>query len=138
MNGGLLIHVLRRAIKAPFKLSGRRNRTDYIVYQVLLMLVLVLFWLSNYVLDLVGVHDFIRLLMVFPALVVYAGALISVFIAGAQRCRDIGWPGWAVFLTLIPLAGYVVWVLMLILPGTPGQNRYGMPPGLESGHVLHP
>ena len=121
-------------MKAPFTLSGRRNRADYIVYQIFLFVLVGLVWLINYSLGIIGAPWLIQWLFLFPLIVIYFGAVVSVFIAGAQRCRDIGWPGWAVFLTLIPLAGYVVWILLMVLPGTAAENRYGRPPGLDYGY----
>ena len=131
-----LMHLLRRSVNAPFTLSGRRNRTDYIVYQILLFVLVAVMWLIYYGLDVFGTPFLIQWIFLFPLIVVYLGAIISVFVAGAQRYRDIGWPGWAVFLTIIPLAGYVVWILLMVLPGAEGENRYGRTPGSEHGHEL--
>ena len=121
---------------APFTLSGRRNRTDYIVYQILLFGLVATMWLINYGLDVLGAPFLIQVIFLFPLIVVYLGAVISAFVAGAQRCRDIGWPGWVIFLTILPLAGYVVWILLIVLPGTAGENKYGQPSGSVPGYKL--
>jgi uncharacterized membrane protein YhaH (DUF805 family) len=131
-----LAYYLRRSMNAPFTLSGRRNRTDYIVYQILLIALVGAVWLIGYLFESFGAPWIIQWLFLFPTIVIYLGAAISVFIAGAQRCRDIGWPGWVVFMTLIPFAGNFVWLLMIVFPGTKGENKYGRPPGLESAHQL--
>lgn len=62
---------------------------------------------------------------------------IVVNIAGAQRCRDIGWSGWIVLLTYLPVIGLAVWLVLLFYPGTKGPNRYGPDP-LAAEEVLSP
>jgi len=108
---------------------------NYILYLIILFLIfLVVFVINHLAMD---APPSVRVMLSLPSLVVYLGILISVFAVGAQRCRDLNWPGWAVFLTITPLAGYVLSLLLLILPGTKGENRYGKPPGYESNHQLH-
>ena len=68
-----------------------------------------------------------------PAMFLLAGLIgIPVAIAGwavgAQRCRDFGWTGWAVLITVIPYIGFIFALVMLFIPGTQGENRYGPDP----------
>lgn len=61
--------------------------------------------------------------------------VISVFIGG-KRLHDIGWSAWLWLLLLVPVVGSVFALLMLVLPGTPGANRYGPPPPPNSKGVV--
>lgn len=45
-----------------------------------------------------------------------------------KRLHDIGWPGWLVALSFIPLAGMILFLLMLVVGGTQGPNKYGPDP----------
>ncbi|MGC8469666.1 MAG: DUF805 domain-containing protein, partial [Acetobacteraceae bacterium] len=45
-----------------------------------------------------------------------------------QRCRDFGWTGWAVLITLIPFIGGLFAIALLFIPGDEGTNRYGPSP----------
>jgi uncharacterized membrane protein YhaH (DUF805 family) len=45
--------------------------------------------------------------------------------AGVRRMHDSGKSGWMLLLGLIPFVGWVIAVILLVLPGTPGQNRFG-------------
>jgi uncharacterized membrane protein YhaH (DUF805 family) len=42
-----------------------------------------------------------------------------------RRMHDTDKSGWMLLLGLIPFIGWLVVLILLILPGTPGQNRFG-------------
>ncbi|HBZ94467.1 MAG TPA: DUF805 domain-containing protein [Pseudomonas sp.] len=65
---------------------------------------------------------------------VIAMIVIGVFI-GVQRLHDMGWSGWLWLLNFVPVVGSVFALLMLIIPGTQGANRYGPPPPPNSTGV---
>lgn len=65
---------------------------------------------------------------------VIAMIVIGVFI-GVQRLHDMGWSGWLWLLNFVPFVGSVFALLMLIIPGTQGVNRYGPPPPPNSTGV---
>lgn len=67
------------------------------------------------------------LAMLALGIVSIAAVVIGIFI-GVQRLHDIGWSGWLLLVHLIPVVGSVFALLMLIIPGTQGVNRYGPPP----------
>lgn len=46
----------------------------------------------------------------------------------AQRLHDAGWSAWLLLLNLIPLVNSVFPLLMMVIPGNAGPNRYGPPP----------
>lgn len=62
-------------------------------------------------------------------------AVISIFF-GVQRLHDIGWSGWLWLLNFVPVVGSVMALLMLLVPGTVGANRYGPPPPPNSRGVV--
>lgn len=48
------------------------------------------------------------------------------------RCHDIGWSGWWSLVSLVPYAGSLFGLILLIVPGTRGSNDFGRasrPPG---------
>ena len=55
-------------------------------------------------------------------------AVLASWAVGAPRCRDFGWTGWAMLLTLIPYLGWIYALAILFIPGTAGENRYGPDP----------
>lgn len=72
--------------------------------------------------------------MLVIGLISLAAIVISIFI-GVQRLHDIGWSGWLLLVHLIPVVGSVFALLMLIIPGTQGANRFGPPPPPNSTSV---
>jgi len=47
---------------------------------------------------------------------------------GAQRLHDAGWSAWLLLLSLVPVVGSFFPLLMIVIPGNDGPNRYGPPP----------
>ena len=45
-----------------------------------------------------------------------------------KRLHDIGWTGWAILLTLVPIVGFIVPIIVWFVPGKLGANRYGRDP----------
>lgn len=43
------------------------------------------------------------------------------------RCHDIGWSGWLSLVMLIPYVGAGFSILLLLIPGTRGENNHGLP-----------
>ena len=45
--------------------------------------------------------------------------------AGVRRLHDTGKTGWLMLVSLIPLVGGIILIVLLAQPGTPGANEYG-------------
>lgn len=45
-----------------------------------------------------------------------------------KRWHDVGMTGWFAILTLPPFANFMIFVLLCLLPGVTGPNRYGRDP----------
>ena len=117
-----------------FTASGRRNRKSYFLYGLAVTIILGIVW---------GVamgasHGEPGLGVVVASIISILFVVASCFVS-AQRCRDFGWTGWAVLITLLPFVGWIFSVAMLFIPGTDGPNRYGPDPlaaDLASNPVL--
>lgn len=113
-----------------FSVSGRIGRVRYLGWTMAMLLcmlpMLLLFAGASAISGALG-----TLIM---AAGVIAMIVIGVFI-GVQRLHDIGWSGWLWLLNFVPFIGSVFALLMLIIPGTQGVNRYGPPPPPNSTGV---
>ena len=71
-------------------------------------------------------------------LMVIAGIAVAVIsiMFGVKRLHDIGWSGWLWLVNFVPVVGSVFAILMLVVPGTQGANRYGAPPPPNSRGVI--
>ena len=50
---------------------------------------------------------------------------LSALSVGARRLHDTDKSGWLLLLGLIPFIGGIIVLVLLVLPGTPSQNRFG-------------
>lgn len=117
----------------------RRNRLSYFLYSLALFALMVaLVFLSIGYLGAVNPSMFsleaptpqdpngLGALVLLGALMIPIA--ISSWAVSAQRCRDFGWSGWAVLLTMVPYVGFIFAIALLFIPGTDGENRYGPNP----------
>ena len=118
-----------------FTTNGRIGRLRYLGWSMAMTLCfLVIMGLGFLLGETVGVAV--------TALASIAFIVIAVMI-GVQRLHDLGWSGWLWLLNFVPFVGSVFGILMLVLPGSTGANRYGPPPpanstGESPGQSDHP
>lgn len=107
-----------------FSFSGRRNRKSYILAGLLMFAVLCAIWIIAGILTYssdTSIPTILAGLLSLPAAVI-GWAL------GSQRCRDFGWTGWSMLLTLVPFVGGIFAIAIMFVPGSQGFNRYGPDP----------
>ncbi|MDV5859929.1 DUF805 domain-containing protein [Pseudomonas mendocina] len=113
-----------------FSVNGRIGRVRYLGWTMAMLLCML-----PLVLLFAGVSVMSSALgTLVMAVGVIAMIVIGVFI-GVQRLHDMGWSGWLWLLNFVPVIGSVFALLMLIIPGTQGVNRYGPPPPPNSTGV---
>ncbi|MEX6501813.1 DUF805 domain-containing protein [Pseudomonas zhanjiangensis] len=113
-----------------FSIEGRIGRLRYLAWSLVLMLAgLALLGVASMGLAISQIVGGILL-----ALVVIGMVVVSVQIA-AQRLHDIGWSAWLWLLNLVPVVGGVFALLLLVVPGDSGANRFGPPPPPNSRAV---
>lgn len=121
-----------------FVFSGRRNRQSYVIYVLSIAALMVLFalLLAAMLPDMMRFNQFGHGYMMADInpgtfiifAVIAVPVTISIWAVAAQRCRDFGWTGWAVLITLIPYLGALFGLALMFIPGTQGENRYGPDP----------
>ena len=116
------------AFEDIFAFSGRRNRKSYILYMIgMVALAVVVYGIAA----LLAAATHVCAILVLAWLVMIPLA-ISGWAVMSQRCRDFGWSGWAVLITLIPFIGGLFAIALLFIPGDEGTNRYG-PTQIQAG-----
>lgn len=116
------------AMEDLFSFNGRRNRKSYILASLAIFALLALLWIVATVLAY-GSNSLAGLLV---AGVLSIPAAIVSWAISSQRCRDFGWTGWAVLITLIPYVGWLFAIAIMFIPGNQGANRYGPDPLMAS------
>jgi uncharacterized membrane protein YhaH (DUF805 family) len=108
-----------------FRPVGRIGRTEYAL--ALAMLVSIELALLAYFTGHADIDPAIVPLLALASVPV----IVAELVVAAKRCHDVGLPGLFVVLVFVPLIG-LGWLLVLAgMPGSPGLNAYGAPPGAD-------
>jgi len=113
-----------------FSVNGRIGRVRYLGWTMAMLLCML-----PLVLLFAGVSVMSSALGTLVMAVGLLGFIIVSILFSVQRLHDIGWSGWLWLLNFVPVIGSVFALLMLIIPGTQGVNRYGPPPPPNSTGV---
>lgn len=120
--------------------KGRLGRARYMAYMLSLFLIV---WLGGGLItaltistlrdqDPVGFGAGIVIVMA----VVYGSLFVGLFTLTVRRINDFGYSGWLSLLLLVPFVNVLLFLLLWILPGSKGVNRYGPPPPGNGGGVI--
>jgi uncharacterized membrane protein YhaH (DUF805 family) len=122
----------------PFSVEGRIGRLRFLAWTMVLSLV---------TLPIVGVFALLALGLVAGdsttgliiggifAFFLFIAFLIVSILFSIQRLHDIGWSGWLWLLNLVPFVGSFFPLVIMVVPGNTGANRYGPPPPSNSTAV---
>jgi uncharacterized membrane protein YhaH (DUF805 family) len=111
----------KSAIKLQFEnvtnFEGRASLSAYWWYALALFIV-------DFVLEIFSVAVGSLALSLLVGLVMIAVGLSGLSVA-VRRMHDTDKSGWMLLLGLIPFLGGIIVLVLLVLPGTPSQNRFG-------------
>ena len=108
---------IRLQIENITNFEGRASLSAYWWYALALFIV-------NVVLEIFSVAIGSFALTVLIALVAIAVGLSGLSVA-VRRMHDTDKSGWMLLLGLIPFVGGIIVLVLVLLPGTPSQNRFG-------------
>jgi uncharacterized membrane protein YhaH (DUF805 family) len=108
---------IRLQIENITNFQGRASLSAYWWYALALFIV-------NVVLEIFSIAIGSTALTVLIALVAIVVGLSDLSVA-VRRMHDTDKSGWMLLLGLIPFIGGIIVLVLLLLPGTPSQNRFG-------------
>ena len=108
------VESIQTCYKKFFDFSGRASKSEYWWFQLYNAII--------YVLTFIFQGD---LVLLFSILIIVN--LIPVYAVGVRRIHDSDKSGWFVLISLIPLIGLYIFVLLL-QDGSKGKNRFGAKP----------
>lgn len=120
-------------------LKGRIGRLRYLVYSMLAMLLVgvVVALLAGLLGAFGNAHLWFgrggvpTFMLVVLALLMFLPAIVL----AVRRLNDFNASGLLVLLMFVPLVNMILTLLLLLMPGTAGANRYGLPPPPNSTAV---
>lgn len=110
--------------------EGRLGRMRYIAWSMVLMFAMTPAML-------IGMLALQSSLVLGGLLMAVTGVVAAVMAIqfSVKRLHDIGWSGWLLLITLIPVLGSIFQFLIFVLPGSTSSNRYGAVPPINSTAV---
>ena len=108
------VESIQTCYKKFFDFSGRASKSEYWWFQLYNAII--------YVLTFIFQGD---LVLLFSILIIVN--LIPMYAVGVRRIHDSDKSGWFVLISLIPLIGLYIFVLLL-QDGSKGKNRFGVKP----------
>ncbi|HNU66689.1 MAG: DUF805 domain-containing protein [Methylotenera sp.] len=105
--------------------SGRATRSEYWWFY----LAFILFYIAGLVLAgiLSSISETLGMIGFGIVALGALGFILPSLAAGVRRLHDVDKSGWFLLLGLIPIVGLVL-LYFFVIPGTPGDNRFGAPP----------
>lgn len=110
--------------------SGRSRRMEYWMFFLFVVLISVglaiIDVLAGTYSDAAGIgllQGLFMLVMLIPNLAVTA-----------RRLHDTGKSGWLQLLFIIPLVGFILWIIWMVTDSDGGMNKYGPSPKLPAGY----
>jgi uncharacterized membrane protein YhaH (DUF805 family) len=121
----------------PFGIEGRIGRLRYLAWSLAMTAVaMVIVGIGMAGIFALGSDTSLLTIVggLLGALAVIAMVVVGIQI-GVKRLHDIGWSGWLLLVSLIPAVGSVFSIIMVVVPGSTGANRFGPPPPPNSRGV---
>ena len=111
-------------IKNYFNFSGRARRSEYWVFLLFNVLIIIaLFILSGLIRDATGSDDYFAIVMVYMLFIIIPHLAVVV-----RRLHDINKSGLFWFVRIIPIVGPIWLLVLLVEDSSHGNNKYGMNP----------
>jgi uncharacterized membrane protein YhaH (DUF805 family) len=116
-----------------FDPSGRINRLRYWAHSMVLMLGTLLIGGA-----IAGILSFVSEYLGYGILgITYIAMIVFSFIVTIQRLHDMNYSGWLSILLIVPLVSFILWIMLIAIPSTPGKNNYGLePPPNKTWHWI--
>lgn len=107
--------------------SGRMGRVRYVVNGIgMYLLFSVCMGLISAALGRLA-PQLVGTVFLLVAGVAYIALMVVMFLLMIQRCHDFDASGWLSLLMLVPLVNFIFALVLLLMPGSKGSNRFGAP-----------
>ncbi len=105
--------------------NGRASRSEFWWFQLFIVIVSMPLYVLSFIAGYTG-SSTLALVSTGLSVVLWLAVIVPLIAVTVRRLHDTDHSGWWYLLMLVPFAGLIVLVFML-LPSTPGDNRFGAP-----------
>lgn len=121
-----------KGLKQYADFSGRASREEYWMYMLFAMIFAIVAMALDNMLGLASANTgyYGPIYGLFALATIIPGWAISI-----RRLHDVGKSGWMWLIVLIPLAGGIWLLILMIRPGEDGNNAYGPSPRIEDSNL---
>lgn len=119
------MHKMMTPLKRYAQFSGRASRSEFWWFQLFIVIVSI----PLYVLGFIAGYTESQVLALAStglSVLVWLAIVVPTIAVTVRRLHDTDRSGWWYLLMLVPIVS-VVLLVFLVLPGTPGDNRFGSP-----------
>ncbi len=102
--------------------SGRASRSEFWWFQLFVVIVLIPSNVLGFIASYTG-SSTLALISTGVGALVWLAIIVPMIAVTVRRLHDTDRSGWWYLLMLVPIVGLVV-LVFLLLPGTPGNNRF--------------
>lgn len=118
-----------------FDFSGRARRKEFWMFALINFIVLILLSFLDELLGTKTSNDEGGIGLLY--LVYYLVSILPSLAVSIRRLHDIGKSGWYIFITLIPLAGAIWFLILVCMEGEPRPNQWGEnPKGIGNDRII--
>ncbi|MBF1801517.1 DUF805 domain-containing protein [Alloalcanivorax profundimaris] len=120
-----------------FALQGRLGRLRYFVYGGVVMVTLYAVLTAVGVVVSISLAESAANAVLMPlVLLMLLACVVTGLIFGKRRLNDLDFSGWWILLALLPLVNLVMAVILLFVPGSKGENRFGPRPAANGAGLV--
>lgn len=107
-----------------FSFSGRARRKEYWMFSLFVVLIALALIFFDTTLGIYSEEAEIGLLSGIFMLAIVVQSLA----VGVRRLHDSGLRGWWLLVSFIPYVGAIIWLILMVMDGQEGENRFGPDP----------
>lgn len=113
--------------KQFFDVNGRIGRLDYLIRLIVASVTFGVLFFVNIM--LISVHQTPPISVALSWVIIAASCIVSLVLM-AKRLHDVNKTGWLALLLFVPVVGFILFLVMLFMPGSEDANNFG---GAKSG-----
>jgi uncharacterized membrane protein YhaH (DUF805 family) len=121
--------ILTRPWRRAFSFKGRSTRSEYWLFVAQIFVAYVVWaMLMGGIAGQFADAPLLDALIAISILLFLLFAFVATLTAAVRRLHDHDKTGWLYLITFIPLFGWLFYLIMMLTPGTKGENGYGHDP----------